>query len=242
MSTPTRRHSRAVYRRRRLVLLLGLVLIAALVWLFIAQPWRSWAATGDAEPASSTSQSPSPTASATTPPPDADADVADDPAADETDAEADAEEDAGADEPSPSATPAVEPCTRSELEVVAGTDKDSYATGENPQLTITLTNRSTVACTLNVGTSAQTFEVSSGSDVWWRSTDCQAKPSDMTVTIAAGQSVSSAKPLTWDRTRSSVDSCKSETRPQAPGGGATYHLDVSIGGVHSETTKAFMLY
>lgn len=239
MSTPKRRPSRAVYRRRRLVLLAAILLIAALVWLFIAQPWRGWAAVS-AEPkgaptTSSATDIPVPDAGEPSPDPT--------PAADPDAATAEDEDDAEAEEtPSPSKTPVVEPCTQAELEVVAGTDKDTYATGENPQLTITLTNRTSVACTLNVGTTAQVFEISSGNDTWWRSTDCQTKPSDMVVTLAAGQTVSSAAPLTWDRTRSSVDTCDSQTRAQAPGGGASYHLSVSIGGVASTATKQFLLY
>ena len=40
MSSVGKRPSRAVYRRRRLVLLVGIVVVAALiVWLFVAQPW-----------------------------------------------------------------------------------------------------------------------------------------------------------------------------------------------------------
>src|SRR6185295_5097376 len=39
-----RRHSPAVYRRRRIVLLVALLAIAGVVWLLIAQPWRGSAA------------------------------------------------------------------------------------------------------------------------------------------------------------------------------------------------------
>ena len=38
-TTPRRRPSKAVYRRRRLVLIIGLLVIAGVVWLLIAQPW-----------------------------------------------------------------------------------------------------------------------------------------------------------------------------------------------------------
>ncbi|MNY65604.1 hypothetical protein D3C86_2028970 [compost metagenome] len=95
---------------------------------------------------------------------------------------------------------------------------------------------------MNVGTSAQSFTVTSGDDIWWRSTDCQSEPSDMIVLIGAGQTVSSAAPLTWDRTRSAVGTCADGNRPMAPGGGASYHLSVEIGGIASTEPKQFLLY
>ena len=146
------------------------------------------------------------------------------------------------DSPTPTPTAPAGPveCSPADITVEALTDKGEYGQGENPQLSIRLTNTSANACTMNVGTSAQSFTVTSGSDVWWRSTDCQSEPSDMEVTLAAGQQVTSAAPLTWDRTRSSVSSCGGE-RPFAPGGGATYHLSVSIGGIPSSGTVSFIL-
>ncbi|MFG6402206.1 hypothetical protein [Microbacterium sp. P04] len=226
-TTRGRKHSPAVYRRRRLVVLLfAALVIAAVVWLLVAQPWRSVAAalaepdatpTTSASPASSAADTPAPAASEPVP-----------------------EEPADAATPDPSLTPTAEPCVPGNLLVEAVTDKASYASGENPQLSIRLTNQSASDCTLNVGTSAQAFEVSSGSDVWWRSTDCQSEPSDMIVLLTAGQQVTSATPLTWDRTRSSVDTCTSD-RPQATGGGATYHLRVAIGGLSSANTAPFQL-
>jgi len=130
----------------------------------------------------------------------------------------------------------------SDLEVKAVTDKTSYASGQDPKLSIELANTGSTACTLNVGTSAQVFTITSGSDTWWTSTDCQTQPSDMVVLLSAGQRVSSAQPLTWDRTRSSVATCDAKNRPNAPGGGATYHLSVSIGGVVSTDDALFQLY
>ncbi len=122
------------------------------------------------------------------------------------------------------------------------TDQDTYSAKQKPKLSIRLTNLSDVDCTLNVGTSTQVFTITSGSDTWWRSTDCQTKPSDQIVLLAAGQSVTSAEPLVWDRTRSSVKTCGDDGRPKAAGGGASYHLSVEIGGVSSDDTAQFLLY
>ena len=93
-------------------------------------------------------------------------------------------------------------------------------------------------CLINVGTATQSFVITSGSDTWWRSTDCQSESSDQVVQLAPGQTVSSVTPLTWDRTRSSVDTCAS-ARPQAPAG--YFHLSVSIGGIEAADTKVFQL-
>ncbi len=212
-----RRQSPAVYRRRRLAAaLLALLVIGLVVWLVAAPPWRS-APVAD----------PAPVASSSAPVPSA-AEPAPSPTPSETPA------------PTPTAPAGPVECAPADITVEALTDKGEYAQGENPQLSIRLTNTSATPCTMNVGTSAQSFTVTSGSDVWWRSTDCQSEPSDMEVTLAAGQQVTSAAPLTWDRTRSSVSSCQGE-RPFAPGGGATYHLSVSIGGIPSAGTASFIL-
>lgn len=226
-----RRHSPAVYRRRRLLLLILVLAIAgAIAWLLIAQPWQAWAgATSAATPQQSASASP--TASSTT-----DATASTTPPTPTATPSA---------TPSPSATVAetgtAKPCVARAITVEPVTDAATYAAGQNPQLSIRLTNTGGVDCTLNVGTSTQAFTVTSGSDTWWRSTDCQTEPSDMIVTLAAGQTVASAVPVVWDRTRSSVSTCDDANRPVAPGGGASYHLDVEVGGIVSSQSAQFLL-
>jgi len=231
-TTARRRHSPAVYRRRRVVLLIALLAIAGVVWLLIAQPWAGAAGEPTAKDDTSTSKQnqtdslPVPSSGAT--------DAAGDPEA--TPGATD-----GAASPTPGATPTALPCVAGDIAVAAVTSADTYSGDEAPQFTITLTNNGP-DCTLNVGTSGQSFTVTSGDDVWWRSTDCQSEPSDMIVTIAAGQTVSSASPLAWDRTRSAVGTCADATRPRAPGGGASYNLSVEIGGITSTQPKQFLLY
>jgi hypothetical protein len=85
------------------------------------------------------------------------------------------------------------------------------------------------------------FIVKSGNEVYWSSTDCQVDPVPAEVTLEPEQAVSSSEPLVWDRTRSSADSCDGE-RSAVPGGGASYHLAVSVDGFESESTKQFLLY
>lgn len=217
------RQSAAVYRRRRLVVLSALiVLLAAIgvgVWLLVAQPWASQASESTPSPSSTPSSTPSAS-------PDASPDAS--PTVTET-------------EPPPE-EPGVVACQAKDLEVTAVTDAESYAEGELPKLSISLTNIGGTDCTLDVGSSLQSFTISSGTDVWWRSTDCQENPSSMIATLAAGTTVTSKEPVVWDRTRSSVDTCAEENRQRAPAGGASYHVGVSIGGFPSATTKQILLF
>lgn len=216
------RHSAAVYRRRRLVTLVALILFVAFVgvavWLLVARPWAS---ATDATP------SPTPSASATSTTP-----VTPDPTAAESPSP----------EPTGEETPGIVACEAKDVEVAAVTDADTYPAGVMPQLSISLTNRGSADCAIDVGSSTQVLTVSSGSDVWWRSTDCQEDPSSMIATLAAGATVTSKVPVTWDRTRSSVETCAQENRPRAPGGGASYHVAVEIGGFKGTTTKQILLY
>lgn len=205
-------------------MLVLLVIVAAAV-LAIWQPWRgSSAPVPSAVTPSATPTSPAATSSAP---------------ATETPTVTDAA-DAAPPEASPSPSgEAIAACTTGDISVLAITDKDSYAAGEQPQLSISLSNTSSSPCLINVGTAKQAFVITSGSDTWWRSTDCQSEPTDQVVQLAAGQTVTSVTPLVWDRTRSSADSCGSTTRPAASPG--FYHLQVSIGGIEGADTRMFEL-
>ncbi|WP_426188105.1 hypothetical protein [Microbacterium sp. TWP3-1-2b2] len=215
-----RRRSAAVYRRRRVVIFGGLIVVilalAAGIWLAVAQPWSD----AGAEPSPAATPAPSETPTETSPSPTA----------------------------APTPTPTTKkdakavPCQAGDVTVEAVTDADTYPAGALPQLSISLTNTGASDCTIDVGSTTQVFTVSSGSDTWWRSTDCQESPSSMVVTLAAGQTVKSATPVQWDRTRSDVATCDQENRPRAPGGGASYHVAVSIGGFEAAETRQILLY
>jgi hypothetical protein len=200
---------------------IGLLLVIGLVWLLVAQPWR-----GNAAPTPETSTSSSAPAATT------------DPGAAATE---DPNDGANSDAVDPGTVDGVPTCTDQDVTVEALTDASSYAADQNPQLSIRLTNTSDADCTINVGTTGQSFTITSGNDTWWRSTDCQSEPSDTIATLAAGQTVTSATPITWDRTRSSVDTCQDANRVKAPGGGASYHLAVAIGGIAATSTAQFVL-
>ena len=138
-------------------------------------------------------------------------------------------------EPTPEATEEPEPeaCAAGALELAAVTNKTEYGADDDPKLAMSLTNVGGVDCVVNGGTTVQRFEISSGADVWWRSSDCQADPTDQWVTLEAGQTVKSEEALVWDRTRSYDNTCDADERPSAPAG-ATYNLTVTLGEVSSE--------
>ncbi|MET1053531.1 MAG: hypothetical protein ABWX65_12915 [Mycetocola sp.] len=131
-------------------------------------------------------------------------------------------------------------CDADEVTVDALTDKSTYAAGESPQLSLRITNTADAACSINVGTAAQVFTVTSGTDTYWTSTDCQQEPADAIVELEAGQSVESSTPIAWDRTRSTPSTCEGE-RPAVPAAGASYHLSTSVDGIDSEESKQFIL-
>ncbi|MBD8101974.1 hypothetical protein [Plantibacter sp. CFBP 8775] len=131
-------------------------------------------------------------------------------------------------------------CTADQIRVEAVVNGTSFAADELPQLSLSVTNTGSAACTMNAGTSQQVFTVSSGEEPYWTSTDCQTAPSDQQVLLEPGKTVSSNPPITWDRTRSVPDTCD-QPRDPVPAGGASYHLNTSIGGFASADSAQFLL-
>jgi hypothetical protein len=120
----------------------------------------------------------------------------------------------------PAATPkAADGCEENLVTVTAATDKAAYAPGEDPLLTLKVTNGNKVPCQVNIGTSQMEFLITSGSDRIFSSQDCQAESVDLVKTIAPGQSETANFP--WQRNRT-VQGC---TPIQAtPGAGGAYYV------------------
>jgi hypothetical protein len=207
-----------VYWRRRLVVLFLLVAIVAIVVLIVVRPGSGAGAEADAP------VTPAPSSSA--PAAGGGADVSPTPGA----------VDSG------SGTPAgeVAACAAGNISISPVTDATNYEAGANPQLSFTITNTGSEACKINAGTSQQIYTITSGDETYWVSTDCQTDPSDTEAVLEPGVPVSST-PFTWDRTRSSADSCSSTTRPQVPAAGASYHLNVQVAGIDSSESQQFIL-
>jgi hypothetical protein len=122
-------------------------------------------------------------------------------------------------------------CDPAKVTVTAMTDSNSYAAGANPVLSFALKSSATTACTFLAGSDVQQFKVTSGDELIWNSKDCQTAPVAATVTLQPFIPLQGAS-LTWDRTRSSADTCNTARTP-VTAGGASYHLQVIVSGVQS---------
>jgi hypothetical protein len=200
-----------VYRRRRLFLGGALLLIIALVSSLAV----AGAFSGKSEQASSTgtgaTASAGPAAGASPSP------SASEPAA----------------TPTPSATPG---CNQNLVTVSASTDKAAYGPGENPMLTLKVTNGGTMPCEVNIGTSQMEFLVTSGPDRIFSSRDCQAKSEDLVKVIAPGASETANFP--WSRNRS-VEGC--QPIEAKPGGGGAYYIFTAKLGSKASPKAVFQL-
>ena len=224
MADKRRPSKKVMYRRRRLaVALITLILLAAVIvgvvfgvrWLVTEKPWENLPFLKPG-PAVVKTPEPLPTIFPTAGP-----------------------GRGSASDPDPSESPTPEVCASGALEVEALIDKTAYGADELPQLRMKVTNVGSVDCLVNVGTAAQVYQISSGVDVWWRSSDCAVDPADQWNTIKAGQSAETESPVVWDRTRSYPDTCDAEERPAAPTG-ATYNLTVKLSDIPS-AEKSFTL-
>ena len=144
--------------------------------------------------------------------------------------------------PDPSPTKPGEPvaCAQSALEVTPVTDQGTYGEDEFPMLSLTVKNTGKDSCVADLGTAGMTFTVSSGSDDVWRSADCQEGAESLPVVLKAGETLET-EAVSWDRTRSSSETCDISRDPVVAGG-ASYHLNAGVGGAESEETAQFLLY
>lgn len=155
---------------------------------------------------------------------------------------------AGRETPRPTDTASTQPstapqtgkdaCNPAVLVIEPVLDADSYQPGEQPQLSVRVTNTGSSACTLAVGADQLVFSIVSGSDPIWTSSDCLTTP-EFELELQPGQPISNSA-IAWDRTRSSPDTC-STSRPEVVAGGATYRLNVSVGDLEAETDAPFLL-
>jgi len=127
-------------------------------------------------------------------------------------------------------------CDEALLKVTAATDKAAYAPGENPLLTLKVTNGNKVPCEVNLGTSQMEYLITSGSDRIFSSSDCQAESSDLVKTIRPGRSETANFP--WNRNRS-TEGCK--VVDAQPGGGGAYYVFTARLGNKTSPKAVFQL-
>jgi len=133
------------------------------------------------------------------------------------------------------------PCDPANIVVEAITDREGYEADVLPLLSLSLKNTGSSACTINAGTSKQVYSITSGSDVYWVSTDCQTDPVDTQIVLESG-ALKVSHAITWDRTRSSTSTCSAAVRTPVMGGGASYYLTTVVDGVKAQKPKQFVLY
>ena len=145
--------------------------------------------------------------------------------------------------PSPAGT-AGGTCDPSRLAMTADTDKTEYAAGELPQLWFTLENKTSQACTMEIGGADMTYVITSpsgsGDEQYWSTADCMTTEAaaPVLVTLRPGVPVPSDQ-LSWPRTRSTPGDCAA-TEPQIGGEGASFDYTVTLGTLTA--TKRFYLY
>jgi hypothetical protein len=135
-----------------------------------------------------------------------------------------------------SPTPATPTCDRSLVTVSASTDKPAYGAGEEPLLSLKVTNGGKLPCDVNIGTSQMEFLVTSGSDRIFSSVDCQASSEDLIKTIAPGGSETANFP--WPRNRS-VPGCTAVSAK--PGAGGAYYVFTAKLGEKTSPKAVFQL-
>lgn len=142
------------------------------------------------------------------------------------------------------ATTAEGECDPAKLTLTADTDKSEYGTGELPQLSFTVENKSASTCELSLTVPIYTISSPSGdtSEQYWTSADCPANSDaePVTVELAPGVPVASSEVRTWSRTRSVPGDCSGTGLEQVGTGGASFDFTVTIGDLSA--TKRFYLY
>ena len=219
---PRRGPSPAVYRRRRLVVAIGLVAVIIAIVLIIVQPGGATPTPASSQGASMNAATPVPSTAST----------------------------AGSSTAVPGAgvagsTPAVNTtnvaaCDPKLLTVGAVTDAVDYQAGVLPNLSLTITNTGTAPCSFNVGTSQQVLSITSGAETYWMSSDCQTGATDLDAVLVPGKTETSAT-VQWSRHRSAAGACDAPGTA-VPANGASYYLTAKVGNVASKESRQFLLY
>jgi len=105
-------------------------------------------------------------------------------------------------------------CKNADISVEASTDKDSYTIGAKPELTMTIQNIGSVACTRDVGAKANSLEITSGGYHVWSSDDCGASDQSKIITLQPGKKVATG--IEWNG-KVTTKGCPTKGTPAKPG-------------------------
>ncbi|MCY1157567.1 MAG: hypothetical protein MOP51_588 [Citricoccus sp.] len=216
-----RPQSPEVYRRRRIVALVLVVLVLALVVGLVGWIVSLFRPGGDEQPGNpgghdtpSVTAPASPVGTGGTDAPDSAGQATGEPTG----------------EPSASASPSATEgsigataCQPGDLVISAATDRQSYPEGEDPVLELRVDNTGDEPCEANLGTSQQVFTVYSGSDRIFSTQDCQVEGDDAMMEISPDEQERSR--FSWPRVRSAPGCAEVGSEPRS----GTYRLEVSLG-------------
>lgn len=187
-SSTTPRASAKVYRRRRIVaLVLVLLVVGGLVWggfavaglvgsMFDGGPEQGGPVATEASTAPATGQ---------------------------------------AKDPAKGGTPPAAVCDEAGIKVSAAVDKPAYGPDEKPVLTLKVSNTGKAPCDINVGTSQMEYQITSGNDIIFNSKFCQAEATDLVKNLAPGASETAN--LEWQLNRT-VPGCGKVSSEPGRGG------------------------
>jgi hypothetical protein len=131
------------------------------------------------------------------------------------------------------------PCAAEQITLTPVVDKSVYGATDDPKVAMTIENTGSNSCHMDLGSSQQVLTITSGTEQYWSSKDCQTGGTNQDVTLKAGQELTTPT-ITWDRTRSSATTCDA-ARPAVTAGGASYHLQVAVGEIKSAESVQFVL-
>ncbi len=142
------------------------------------------------------------------------------------------------------------PCAPGAIDVEAfvGTadraTKLRFGATEKPYLWFSLTNLGTVACTFNVGSKVQFFNISSGPEAIWSSKDCdRSADQDLNIILQSARTITGPAGV-WQLVRSTTVATGSGCgvgQPSVLAAGSSYKLTVTVNGVISSNSVQFVL-
>jgi hypothetical protein len=208
------RPSAAVYRRRRIVVgVAALVVLALLVWGIVAGVRAVAGLFHHDEPKSAATS----------------ADAGKNSGSSKGTKKTDKPKSAGT--PSPAGANPDGSCPAGAITITAATDKQTYGANEKPILIMKLKNKLDDPCKLDVGTKQQAFLITSGSDRIFSTRDCQTGGASTKLEMEPGKEETAR--FTWDRTRSQAKCEPISVKPQA----GTYTLKVTLGKASSKPVQ-----
>ena len=112
-------------------------------------------------------------------------------------------------------------CADGDIEVAVEPDADTYPAGTTPEITLTIQNTGSESCTRNIGSDANSIEVSSGGVRVWSSDDCGDEGSPDIETLEPDKIASVT--VEWPRTIS-AEGCPTPPGEQPEAQAGSYNV------------------